>query len=53
MGWAFILFLTSHVYTMKFDSRKDCTIARGLLVAYPVSQCFRIKEIVAGERIRY
>lgn len=52
MGWAFILFLTSHVYTMKFDSRKNCALARGLLVAYPASRCFRIKETV-GERIQY
>ena len=53
MGWAFILFLTSHIYTMKFDSRKDCTLARGLLAAYPVSPCFRIKKAAARIRIRY
>ena len=53
VGWAFILFLTSHIYTMKFDSRKDCTLARGLLAAYPVSPCFRIKKAAARIRIRY
>lgn len=51
MGWAFILFLTSHVYTMKFNTQTDCTLARELLVAYPVSQCFQIRETAAGERI--
>ena len=53
VGWAFILFLTSHIYTMKFDSRNDCTLARGLFVAYPVSQCFRINEAARRERIQY
>jgi hypothetical protein len=52
-GWAFILFLTSHIHIWKFDSRKDCATARGLLVAYPVSRCFRIKEAAGGERSRY
>ena len=53
MGWAFILFLTSHIYTMKFDNRNDCVFARKLFVAYPVSQCFRIKKTARVERIRY
>jgi hypothetical protein len=53
VGWAFILFLTSHIYTMKFDSRNDCAFTRGLFVAYPVSPCFRIKQTARSERIRY
>jgi hypothetical protein len=53
MGWAFILFLTSHIYTWNFDSRQDCATARGLFVAYPVSRCFQIKGLTGGERIRY
>jgi hypothetical protein len=44
MSWAFILFLGSNVYTWQFDSRKDCTTARGLFVAYPVSRCVQVKE---------
>jgi hypothetical protein len=49
MGWAFILFFTSHIYTWKFDSRKDCVLARGLfVVAYPVSRCFQIKEVAVN-----
>lgn len=51
MGWAFILFLTSHIYTMKFDSRAECTSARDLLAAYPVSSCFQLRETASGERI--
>ena len=52
VGWAFIVFLTSHIYTWKFDSRKDCAITRGLLDAYPVSRCFQIRETKGGERRR-
>ena len=50
MGWAFVVFLSSHLYTWKFDSRRDCVITRDLLVAYPVSRCFRVKATGGGMR---
>lgn len=53
MGWVFILFLASNVYTWKFDSWKDCARARGLVVAYPVSRCFQVKVASGGRPLRY